>query len=498
MIKLLKHLESRKEFWFLFTTSVVFFFLRLPSFFEPYWYGDEGIYEVIGFALNKGRGLYTGIWDNKPPLLYVIYAIAGGDQPTVKIFSLVIGIFTLLAFFLLAKKLFIRQKPTFIATAIFLLLFAIPLLEANIANAENFMLLPIILAGFVLYKIGFKQQPTTSPLLLCAGVLLGLAFLFKIVAVFDLVAFIVFLIVTKLPKKLSWKFIRKLLTTSELRSFLLLILGFSLPLFVTIIYFAANGALTNFFQATFLGNIDYVGWKNTLFGIPQGLLFLKLFVLLLTITLIIRLRNRLTAPILFILTWLIFSLFNVYFSGRPYTHYALVLLPNFCLFIGLLFTKQPTIYKINSTIVGLLLIITLAFHFSLNPMRSYLYYQNFLQFVSNQKSTEAYQSFFDPNVPRDYALATFIRSNTTTKDPVFIWGNNPQIYVLSHKLPLGRYTVAYHVSQNNALNETQQLLNKIKPKYIISLDKTQPLPFAVPLYIMRYDVSGATIYERSF
>src|SRR5258708_5448330 len=99
MIKLLKHLESRKEFWFLFTTSVVFFFLRLPSFFEPYWYGDEGIYEVIGFALNKGRGLYTGIWDNKPPFLYLLYALFNGNQPIVRIASCMVGILSVIVFY---------------------------------------------------------------------------------------------------------------------------------------------------------------------------------------------------------------------------------------------------------------------------------------------------------------------------------------------------------------------------------------------------------------
>ena len=47
-------------------------FLRVPSLFEPYWYGDEGIYLTIGRAMRGGMELYKEVHDNKPPLLYVV------------------------------------------------------------------------------------------------------------------------------------------------------------------------------------------------------------------------------------------------------------------------------------------------------------------------------------------------------------------------------------------------------------------------------------------
>src|SRR3990167_6055899 len=55
-------------------------FLRVPSLFEPYWYGDEGIYLTIGRAMRGGMELYKEVHDNKPPLLYVVAAIAGGRE----------------------------------------------------------------------------------------------------------------------------------------------------------------------------------------------------------------------------------------------------------------------------------------------------------------------------------------------------------------------------------------------------------------------------------
>ena len=51
--------------------------LRIPSFFEPFSYGDEMIYLTLGEAVRQGKTLYLFAHDNKPPLLYLIAAIAG-------------------------------------------------------------------------------------------------------------------------------------------------------------------------------------------------------------------------------------------------------------------------------------------------------------------------------------------------------------------------------------------------------------------------------------
>jgi hypothetical protein len=87
-VRTLSLLEKSKTFWSLLCLIIIFFLLRLPSLIEPYWYGDEGIYQVISMALDKGKLLYSQIWDNKPPLLYVTYALFGGDQTAIRFASL--------------------------------------------------------------------------------------------------------------------------------------------------------------------------------------------------------------------------------------------------------------------------------------------------------------------------------------------------------------------------------------------------------------------------
>jgi hypothetical protein len=525
-MKFFARLEKTTTTWLLILVCVIFALLRLPSIIEPYWYGDEGIYEVVGQAMNHGHLLYRDIWDNKPPLLYVIYYFANGDQATVKIFSLIVGLMTIIAFYFLSQKVFNKQKISITLTSIFALLFATPLLEANIANAEDFILLPVIIAGILIYDASKINKTINFSFLgsgngrvflktiefkyLLAGLLLGVAFLFKIVAVFDLAAFLTFVIILKLPKNLSSSQYKKtdrnvsgimnykLWKTIILPNSFFIILGFLVPFFLTILYFASNYALPDFFQSVFAGNVDYVGWQNNLLGVPQGLLLIKILLLGGGITLLLTNRKRLTEPALFVLTWLLFSLFNVYFSGRPYTHYAIVLLPSFCLFIGTFFTFDSLLNKTRILVTLLILSVALFYQFRFNFTGSFLYYQNVIAFLNNQKSIDAYRSFFDQKTPRDYAVANFISTQTKASDSIFVWGNNPEIYALSNKTPIGKYAVAYHIYQNNAFNETQNELNTKKPKYIIVLKESQPLPFTIPIYIMRYNISGATIYERSF
>ena len=146
----------------LFLGGIVTFFaaLRFPSLFEPYWYGDEGVYQVVGTAIRQGRILYSEIWDNKPPILYLIYALFNGEQFYVRLASLIVGIGTIVVFYYLAIKIFKNLYSIYFSTAFFALMFSLPVLEGNIANAENFMLLPVI--GAFYYVVASSSTPIKS------------------------------------------------------------------------------------------------------------------------------------------------------------------------------------------------------------------------------------------------------------------------------------------------------------------------------------------------
>lgn len=399
-MRILKVIEKSKTFWYVLSLSLVFFILRLPSLIEPNWYGDEGIYQVIGNALSEGRLLYTQIWDNKPPLLYMVYALFGGDQFMVRFFSLLIGLLSVWAFFGFAQLLFKNLKASFISSAFFAVLFSIPLMEGNIANAENFMLLPIIGAAYLVYKTTIENYPqkTKTFKLLSAGLLLGLAFLFKIVAVFDFLAFFVFLFITYLPGNISLiggtrrrNNSLSSITNSTIsfirNDAIFLFCGFLTPVLLTILYFLSRNALSEFIKAAFLSNVGYVGYGNK-FIIPQGFLILKLVLLALFCVFVIFKRKKLYAPTIFVILWFAFSLFNTYFSGRPYTHYTLTLLPSFCMMICAFLTSKS--YKTQFLITIVLSGIVVNSTFKFNLKKTFKYYSNTTSFLLGQKDVTSF------------------------------------------------------------------------------------------------------------
>lgn len=492
-MKLLAGLEKKRETWFLIAASFVFFLLRLPSLFEPNWYGDEGIYQVIGFGLRHGRALYSGVWDNKPPLLYVLYGIFNGDQFATRLVSMLFGIGCIVLFFFIAKKLFKDPKPTMVATGLLTVLFGTPLIEGNIANAENFIMIFSLFAGLLVFSYSMLDKQARlhhlgrSSKLFFPGFLVGISFLFKVVGLFDFAAFFVFLFLIIYKNKQSLK--------EEFAALTSLTIGFGFPIVLTIVYFFLRGHLSVFIQSAFLSNVGYVGYGNKLI-IPQGFLILKLLFLGGFLIFLFMKRSKLSTTQLFIFTWTAFSLFNAYFSQRPYTHYLLTLLPATILFTTFaIFEKQKKAFYL---VLVVILLAVLLKSFSLYN-KPFTYYTNFISFVTQEKSVSDYRRFFDWNTPRDYAISEYIMMNLKPNTHIFVWGNSGEIYRLTNTLPPGRYIVEYHMTSNaTTMQETAKVLQQTQPNYIIDMDYNTPLPLSLKNYRENISVENVGIYERTF
>lgn len=485
-MKLLHKLQNSFDYWVLLITSVVFFLLRFPSFFEPYWYGDEGVYEVLGFGMRHGRLLYQGIWDNKPPLLYVLYALVDGNQTLIRILSFVVGLAAVWIFYFLAKRLFEKKWSIAFATSFFALLLGLPLLEGNIANAENFMVLPIVAAVFLIVRT-IQEKKYHVLTLFSAGILLGLSFLIKVVGVFDFAAVFLFIGISMLSQK-------QIIITKLFQKLFFFTVGFVIPILVTVGFFISKGILSTFIQSAFFSNVGYVNYGNQLF-IPQGLLILKLLLLSLVVIFLFFKRYTLSMTHLLIYLWIGFSLFNAFFSQRPYTHYTLVLLGSVGLLIGLLFEKKKLFLHV--LLLGIIVVLVVK-NFWLYD-KTIGYYVNFARELTNAQTTTQYQSFFDKGVPRDYAIVDFLKANLSKNETAFLWTNSAQMYYLLQQLPPVRYTTAYHITANaNTLAETSHMLQNTYPKFVVILPNAPSFPFRMKNYSLRLSIDNGLIYERTF
>jgi len=194
--------------------------------------------------------------------------------------------------------------------------------------------------------------------------------------------------------------------------------------------------------------------------------------------------------------WLAFSLFDAFFSQRPYTHYVLVLLPAFCLTIGLFILNKN--YSKLAGVLMLSVFILVLLNFNLYSNTTF-YYQNFISFITSRESVTSYQKFFDPNTPRDYEIANFIDLYAKPTDNIYLWGNNAQVYKLVNKLPPGKYTVAYHVeSYKDGISNTEAGLQATKPQFVIIMPNVGAYPFSLYGYDRQINLAGAIIYEKLY
>ncbi len=448
--------------WFVILLIVVFF-LRLPSLFEPFTYADEGIYLTLGQAFRKGLVLYREIHDNKPPLIYILGGIAGNFFFYRLIFFLW-SLATITLFYKLTKRIFTKKNhwQIILPNIFFAILISLPMFEGNIANAENFMLFPIIAGFFLVFNLLGKAKLNKISLSVwfLSGILFSSAFLFKVPALFDFLVLIALGII--LISKKNFK--------ATLASLLSTALGFLLPIMVTIIYFAWQNALGDYLKSALLQNLPYLsswaGGTTSSGGLPT--LILSRLLILAAITLIIFVfRKKLSLASKFIILWFTFSLFAALLSSRPYPHYLIQALPASCLALAFLFfSKKEKWLKIIPIIFIIIFIFVFKnLQFWYYPNLPYL--NNFYQYLVGQRTRADYLNYFGKHTEDLYQTADFIRRHTNKKEKIFIWGTQPSLYSLSQRLPVGKYTVAYHIVDFDGYQETILALAKNPPRWII-------------------------------
>ncbi|MDP4010020.1 MAG: hypothetical protein Q8P53_03500 [Candidatus Shapirobacteria bacterium] len=464
MVKILKH-----KYWLI--PLVFFFLLRLPSLFEPYWYGDEGIYLTLGQGIRKGLTLYSQIYDNKPPLLYYLAAF-GRSVFGFRLLLLIWMIPTIYAFFKLANKFFSKHLSYF-ATLIFLFITSIPLIEGNIANAEIFMLLPTILGIFYFYKA------TTVWQYFLASLFLGIAFTIKFPVIFEFIFIIAFLFLKKfnLFSEFSLKRLIKVLPSFSLDLFVMLS-GFILPILLWAAYFASKSTFLPFLSAALLRNFSYVSSWST--GNQQssfmagglmlrGLLFLAAFISVYFLVL----KKLIDTKLAFLLFWFATSIFAATISGRPYPHYLIQILPPLCLLLLYFFSHKEKFVGLSIGLSLFFLTLTIVrLNFYFYPVLDY--YTNFYSYAFHLDSKDKYLASFGSDINNSYKLAQYIKNNSSPQDKIFIWSDNSNIYALSDRLPASRFIVAYHVIDFGSFEDTANQLKANLPKFIIYSSVNQP------------------------
>lgn len=449
----------------LFALVVIF---RIPNLFEPYYYGDEMIYLTLGNAIRNGLTLYKDIHDNKPPLLYILAAIAG-NLFWFKVFLMFGSIIAIFLFWKLSQKLFkehnssrTREKLIIISTITFAILTTLPLLEGNIANAENFMIIPTLAAFVLLFS-----NTTTIKKVILGGAMFALAVLFKVPAIFDMAGIFMFWLITSNKQSFSKNFKRIFLTG----------IFFLIPILLTFAWYYFKGALPDYLRAAYLQNFGYLSSfsgaakTGTFFSRNLPLIIRGVIVLLGSGILFIY-RKKIDKTFLFACVLLLFELFAVTLSGRPYPHYLLQATPAISILVAFLLASKNLEQVL--AIIPLFLALVVPVYFKFYYYQTGAYYLRFINFATKRISKEEYFAKFDSGIQSTYQISAFLDKTTLPTDRIFAWGDSAPIYALSRRLPSIKYTAAYHIYDFSSLDATINEIYQKPPHWIIILGDSDP------------------------
>ncbi len=452
--------------------------LRIPSLFEPYWYGDEGIYLTLGMALRKGLVFYRDIHDNKPPLLYLI-AAAGQTQFWLRFILLWWQATTTVAVYKLAEILFTtdksykdyknyKTKGALFVTILFVAL--VTVFEGNIANGEIFMILPATIGMLIIVNKSYNHNKYYK--YFWAGMIFAAGFLFKVPAGLDFAAAMAFFVLT-------WDKSYKDYKNYNFKRIGLMAAGFAIPILISVVYYTKAGAFEPYVRSALMQNIGYLqSWKTgnhsaSGFATESGLMGRAGGLVLATAAIWwAGKRLKVDWQSQFAGLWFLYSLFGALLSERPYPHYLIQVAAPAAILAGLVIYGKQTAARaglLGLGAAGVLAYFSIGFWgYPILP-----YYQNFLDFSLMKKTRDEYFSYFGNRVVDNYRLAGYLRAATGEGERIFVWGDEPFIYPLAGRLPAGRYTTAYHVADFGGYEETINAIDKTKAAAIVKYQTEQ-------------------------
>lgn len=491
-----------KHEWLVILLFLVFV-LRIPSLYEPHWYGDEEIYLVMGQGLRKGLVFYRDIFDHKPPVIYIIAAVVQNVFWFRLLLMFVHGV-SVVYFAKLSELLFKKKWNVILSTIIYALLSTLPLLEGNVANGENFMTVPALIGMYLIYKSTKKSAEVKAGHFFLVGVLFSFAFLTKVPIIFDFLAAGMFWWILA-QKKLTIKNTFKRLFSKKLW---LTVVGFFVPILLSVVYYYIKGAMEPYVRSALLQNIGYVqSWRGgeTETSMLSNPLVWRFLVIagLVAVFLMFKKYKCVSNKTLLVSVWLLLSTYGSLLSNRPYPHYLLQPLIPAVLLLGLLIDqmargKHKDIFTILSTF-SVVIIFLLEVGFWSYP--TIPYYQNFISYASGKITRVEHDNYFPSALERNKKIASYLRQRTSVDERVFVWGEEPAIYDLADRVPVGKYIVSFHIRDfPDGYEDTYEALTSYMPPYIVVIPHQVPsFPKLEALiqtnYIRVEEIDDAVIYK---
>ncbi len=417
--------------------------LHLPAFRYELISDDEAIYDAMGQVVSRGGVMYRDTVDHKPPGLVLTYASVrgvvehfGGSFSDVlagvHVLGLIVAVLTCAGLYCVTRHVLPKRL-----WALPPLLYALVSVsnqppDSLAVNGELLMNLPTVLSVWCALAARVRKGPSSIALSVAAGVLCGVAALFKYQAALVGVSFFFLLPGQNIRERLKWLLVRGSC----------LAVGFALPFGCVALYFWKKGALS-----------DAIAWglefnRHYLAEGPDAWTALKRFSLqffgMVVPNFVVygaglwglgSLIKRglaggedgagLAGTRWMLVVWAIESLFCVSLGRRFFGHYFLQPeLPLALLAaapVASLWERRP---RFVVTAIGLPVLV-------------------FFLVAALPRYTHKYVYTTDPDY---WTVGRAAAMRTTPSESIWVWGNVPQIYYAAERMPGVRFTFCNYLT----------------------------------------------------
>lgn len=476
--------------WFVIIT-IITFLLRI--FYAGHLYEDDGLWFTAAEEIVRGKALYRQIYFDKPPMLPLTYAllfwIFGAHILTIRLFTVAYSVAISGVLYLFGTRLY-NKRIGLLAAAMFAV-FGTTYPHLQMLSTDFLMVMPYAAGAYLLVRsrwdpVGASLQPRTNWwLALAGGALAGVAFQTNPKAIFDLIFFAIFLIVSRGWNKPSTA------SGAAVRLFAPALAGFLASSIPFLSYIVATRSLSDYWTYVWDWGARYgryypagkilgsaVSSGSNYLALNDSLLIGLVFVSVTVARRVLDHRGgvelaagadsadaRTHRADVLLLIWCAVSFAGVVVGGRFYGHYFLQTLPSLCLIGARGLTGIVSALKSRGMLLRRIVIALLVIGFTFTMVRFHgrgvLLAIDFARGTTSTLNATWYHSVRDREermvaaVVRDVPDAVDSvdqvglealraggprsRQADGPSDFVFVWGYRPEVYFWSGLLPASRY-----------------------------------------------------------
>lgn len=425
---------------------------------------DDQMFGYFGWRIANGATVYLDVWDNKPPGIYWINALAmwigGGSYLGVIGVCVVAQLVAMVCFYFIGASIWFRDAAA-LATILFCFYVTHGYYTGGTNRTETF-LVAFELAAVLLYVRGFANDRWWKFLL--AGACCGCAFTFKQVGLAAFGAMGLHLIALTLTRELAWR--------EGVRRGLLLLAGVLAVVAIVVGVLAAQGALDAALFATFGFNRAYFDSGDSRF--PYRLvtwMLLKNHILpILTLPLLMALaavvhavlwRTRpkyrpveIEKPLaalqpacprtmLLFTVWTLAAIYGALMSPHAFRHYLVPAIPPLLLMCGYLLNvlnaEVSLLHRMQQRAWTAMAFVLIGY-FAIDAFKQQL-----------QEVSKVLVFRFDQKEPAEWeAVAEAVKRVTGPEDRIQCWGYLPGVYLHAKRINSNRFTTTEKVGQVGA------------------------------------------------